>query len=311
MRRILIAMLIALSLMPLSADGKLDFTIMEETQEYGDLSGDAMEIAEDLSIEDFPDYDSLLAYAFVLSYDGLRQQIGDGGIAAFDDNLEAIASWKMPGTPDSFFEHLPPDTLVTPYVVPAPVAEILFLGLGDIHSARALRALDESSAVTLYTIWKIYGEVVIKDPVYALAEIGIDRRIAAHGYEPDVFYALYEEATGITEEEFVSSLMETKGDADKAIEEGMSLIKEYSTVAEDRRPVLILLAVLGVLLVMVLVAGIMIFVQSRKTESDPDGYNHYEGEPDKENTEGSAGEKEHGTEYGQDTERRTRDHQDD
>ena len=177
-------------------------------------------------------------------------------------------------TPEDFLVNLPKSTLFAPYPLPTTVAESFFLGLGDIASARLLRGLPpEEDYVVLIAVWKIYDEVVLTDPVYALAKKGIDQRISAHGLDPESFYADYEEATGIGEMDFIAGLMETKGNADRAIEEGMSLIAEHNRVEEQPTLFYILLGAAGLLGVVLGVVLIVIVSVNRKA----DGYNDSEG----------------------------------
>ena len=278
MRRIL-AVLMAAAIMatPVFSE-KMDLSSYVETVPFGDIRNADTEIAPDISIYDFPDKDSLLGYMFLLAYYGLMQHEGQGGLLAYTADGDWITSWRMADTtPEDFLVNLPKSTLIAPYPLPTTVAESFFLGLGDIASARLLRGLPpEEDCVVLIAVWKIYDEVVLTDPVYALAKKGIDQRISAHGLDPEAFYADYEEATGIGEMDFIAGLMETKGNADRAIEEGMSLIAEHNRVEEQPTLFYILLGAAGLLGVVLGVVLIVIASVNRKA----DGYNDIEGAED-------------------------------
>ena len=276
MKRLLIIITAALMALP-AWSAPIDLSEYTETAAYGDIAASDTSLAEDLSVADFPNMDALMGYMFFLSYDGMRQGVGQGGLVAYTMDGGWISSWRMDGTPVDFLENLPRSTLVTPYPVPAPLAEMLFLGVGDIATARAIQGLPEDEThIMVIAVWKIYGEVVLKDPLYAIAERGINERISAHGLEPADFYASLEAATGEREMEFIARLLDSRTDADAEIEKGMAAIRVNSRVDEDRT-VLYILVGLGCAAGIVLIGTGLYLAASGKAS---DGYNDSEGAED-------------------------------
>lgn len=257
---------------------------------FGDFSAEGMELTAALSASDFPDTDSYMAYMFLLSYAGLMNREGQGGLVCYDSKGEWITSWRMDGTPENFLIRMPRSTLVIPQVFPAPVASVLFASIGDLASSRAIEgATTPEDAVIVFSVWKIYGETVLRDPVYTLSEKAIASRISAHGLEPSVFFASYKEATGISEEEFITSARDSRLSADQIIEDAMSVIQRHETKTETRTFLYILI---GISVSVVLITVLMIFLSLsvRKRLSD---YNTGEDENGIEENTGDAKEGKH------------------
>lgn len=235
---------------------------------FGDFSVEGMELTAPLSASDFPDTDSYMAYMFLLSYAGLMNREGQGGLVCYDSKGEWITSWSMDGTPEDFLIHMPRSTLVIPQVFPAPVASVLFASIGDLASSRAIEgATTPEDAVIVFSVWKIYGETILRNPVYTLSEKAIDSRICAHGLEPSDFFESYKKATGISEEEFIASAKDSRFSADQIIEDAMSVIQRHETENETRSFLYILI---GISISVVLITVLMIFLSLsvRKRLSD-------------------------------------------
>lgn len=235
---------------------------------FGDFSAEGMELTSALSASDFPDADSYMAYMFLLSYAGLMNREGQGGLVCYDSKGDWITSWRMEGTPEDFLIRMPRSTLVIPQVFPAPVASVLFASIGDLASSRAIEgATSPEDAVIVFSVWKIYGETILRDPVYTLSEMVIDSRIYAHGLEPSDFFALYKDATGTSEEEFIASAKDSRLSADQIIEDAMSVIRRHETETETRTFLYILI---GISISVVLITVLMIFLSLsvRKRLSD-------------------------------------------
>lgn len=257
---------------------------------FGDFSAEGMELTAALSASDFPDTDSYMAYMFLLSYAGLMNREGQGGLVCYNSKGGWITSWRMDGTPEDFLIRMPRSTLVIPQVFPAPVASVLFASIGDLASSRAIEgATTPEEAVIVFSVWKIYGETILRDPVYTLSEMVIDSRIYAHGLEPSDFFASYKEATGISEEEFITSAKDSRLSADQVIEDAMSIIQRHEMETETRTFLYILI---GISISVVFITVLMIFLSLsvRKRLSD---YNTGEDENGNDENTGDAKEGKH------------------
>ena len=216
MKPISIIIALMLSVLPLSA-------APADSPEAPEID---MSIAPNPELLDFPDIDTLMLYGFAMSYEGLLQGVGDGGLIAYTSDNEWVTGWRPDTTPVSFFESLPRSTLVTPVVLPKEAAAALFIGLGDIASARIIKGLPaENTHLIVISFWKTYGEVTLRDPLYVMAERLTNERIQAHGLDPESFYKEYEAISGVTEMDFITSMMAPDANADKAIENAMSAIR--------------------------------------------------------------------------------------
>ena len=219
MKPITIIIALIITVIPLSA-APADSTAPAET------TGIDMSIAPNPELLDFPDIDTLMLYGFAMSYEGLLQGVGDGGLIAYTSDNEWVTGWRPDTTPVSFFESLPRSTLVTPVVLPKEAAAALFIGLGDITSARIIKGLPAGNThLIVISFWKTYGEVTLRDPLYVMAERLTNERIQAYGLDPESFYREYEAISGVTEMDFISSMMAPDANADKAIENAMSEIR--------------------------------------------------------------------------------------
>ena len=150
----------------------------------------------------FSDIDEITAYAFVSSIDALMQGKGAGGLIALDENSEVLLAWAVDGTPTDFFTELPENTLVTPCVVPVPVARAYFGSLGC--PSNALDLIPQNSYVMLVSVWKSDG-TALEDYRYSFAKKAIEDKATAQGVEASMVFSYWNRA-GYTDDQVIWSV---------------------------------------------------------------------------------------------------------
>lgn len=232
---------------------------------------------------DFPDADSRMYYWFLASYEAMLQGKGMGGLLAFTGEGEYIAGYRMAGTAEDFFKKIPASTLCVPCPMPTSVARGMFAALGDMESVSSLTSwIDKTDAVMLISVLKLYDGIVLEESAYSIAKSAIDDRCNASGMDPRNIYAAYE-ASGVSMDELVLSVLDGETSAADAVLEGIRLIKASNKAEEEKRDVLVsrILIVAGftlLLLAIIILVSFLIMKNKYRNilENGKNGYNDNE-----------------------------------
>lgn len=219
---------------------------------------------------EFVDTDTLMDYWFLVSYNLMLQDKGLGGILAFDpESMEYVAGYRMASTPEDFFTNIPNSTLMSPIFMPAGVARMIFLSLGDADSLSRIAYLDDTEAIMLVSVLKVYDneEIVLEEAAFSLARQAIEGSFGASGLEIPDAYAVYERH-GVSQDDLIGMLLSGERTANEMSLEAIRMMKAEAESVPDGPDILpyLFIALLVVAIILAVLTA-MIVIKSRR----PDG----------------------------------------
>lgn len=214
---------------------------------------------------EFEDTDTLMDYWFLVSYNLMLQEKGLGGILAFDpESMEYVAGYRMRSTPEDFFTNLPNSTLMSPMFMPAGVARMIFLSLGDADSIARISYLDDTDAILLISVLKFYDneEVVLEEAAFSLARQAIEGSFGASGLEIPEAYAVYERS-GVSQDELVERILSGESTPSELSIEAIRMMKAEAEASAADGPDILACLFIALLVIAVLLAVLVVIILIR------------------------------------------------
>lgn len=198
-------------------------------------TNDLSSIPEDRTIVDVDLTDEYVAFQIFL--DLILQDKGEGGIAAFDSDMNVVGFYLTSQTRADFFSSgLPKDTYGLMLEVPAFYAYFIFQNLNDTSSMESLKPLSYNSEnVNVFIGLRLNEPVFVENNERYIAGKGLENYLNNRGLEPDEVFKAYEVNAGISYDELIDQYI-LERDAETIADEGARMIyhngekPDYSSV---------------------------------------------------------------------------------